>query len=501
MFRIVAGWLVFLTGLGAGPALAEELLPPVLELTAADEWRPGEGNFATEFNLWSWQAVGATASLDTVHPAALSGGDATIILNSSESFSTPLADLSTERLRDFAFGRHLFRRNWQIAPASVESLDGLGPTFNRVSCSGCHIKDGRGRPPESNNDPMKSMLVRLSVPGEDANGGPMPHPIYGGQLQDKGILGVPKEGRATISYQIINSGFTDGQLYHLRKPSYQFTDLGHGALGDDVQFSPRVAPAVYGLGLLEAVDAATIEAAADPDDADGDGISGKVNRVWDHLSGETQIGRFGWKANTANLYQQVAGAAAGDLGITTSVFPNDNCPPAQDACVAAPNGGAPELADHHLEQLVFYARTIRVPARRGIDQPAVLRGEDLFATAGCAACHSPTLTTGTDTAVPALANQTIHPYTDLLLHDMGEGLADGRPDFEASGREWRTPPLWGIGLIQRVNLHLFLLHDGRARGFMEAILWHGGEAEAARDAVIAMPREDRDALVAFLRSL
>ena len=142
-----------------------------------------------------------------------------------------------------------------------------------------------------------------------------------------------------------------------------------------------------------------------------------------------------------------------------------------------------------------------MPARRDIDQANVRQGEAVFEAAGCAACHAPTMTTGTEAALPELSNQTIHPYTDLLLHDMGDGLADGRPDFEASGREWRTSPLWGIGLVRRVNSHLFLLHDGRARGFMEAVLWHGGEATAARDAVIAMPKTDRDSLVAFLDSL
>ena len=502
MSRIIALGVALAVAFSVSPPRAGEILPPqVLDLNVDDVWRPGLGNYATEFNFWVWQNLGIVESLNDRAPAILSGGEATVMLNTDEAFSAPLTNLDHAHLRDFAFGRHLFRRIWQIAPASLDEADGLGPTFNRVSCSGCHLKDGRGRPPASPDEPMKSMLVRLSVPGVAANGGPAPHPVYGGQLQDNGILGVPKEGRVTISYREIAGTFADGEPYQLQMPIYQFVDLRHGPLGDDVLYSPRVSPAIYGLGLLEAVEEATIAAAADPDDADGDGISGKMNRVWNAVTGQAALGRFGWKANAPSLYQQVAGAAAGDMGITTSIFPADNCPPAQTDCVVAPNGGAPELDDYRLDQLVLYARALAVPARRYVDDPVIRRGEALFEAAGCAACHTPTLTTGADPALAELANQTIHPYTDMLLHDMGEGLADGRPDFEASGREWRTAPLWGIGLVQRVNMHQFFLHDGRARGFMEAVLWHGGEAQAARDAVIAMPKADRDALIEFLDSL
>jgi CxxC motif-containing protein (DUF1111 family) len=483
------------------PASVAADLPPVLELTEDDRFRPGVRNFAAEFNIWIWQDVGIVPSLDTLAPASLSGGATSISLTSREAFSAPISNLDPDRLRDFAFGRHLFRRNWVIAPATVAETDGLGPTFNRVSCSGCHLKDGRGQPPSGPDQPMKSMLIRLSVPGTGPHGGPVPHPVYGGQLQDKGILGVPKEGRATITHLPVDGLFGDGTRYRLREPVYAFDELGHGALGDEILFSPRVAPAVYGLGLLEAIDEDVITAAADPDDADGDGISGRVNRVWDPRTEEVALGRFGWKANTASVYTQVAGAALGDMGITSTVFPFENCPDAQSACAAAPDGGMPEIADADLRKLVLYTRALAVPTRRDVHDPAVVRGEALFEAAGCAGCHTPTLVTGEHSALPEFANQTIHPYTDLLLHDMGEGLADGRPDFQASGREWRTAPLWGIGLIQRVNLHRFLLHDGRADGLMEAILWHGGEARAARDEVLAMPKVDRDALVAFLSSL
>lgn len=475
---------------------------PVLPMGPEDDYIPGKGMpYAMDWNRWVWHNLADPVSLDNFIPTALSGGTTTTYLDTREAFSAPLANLDPSRLRSFAFGRHLFRRNWVIAPASVESLDGLGPTFNRVSCSGCHLKDGRGRPPKSAEEPMKSMLVRLSVPGSGPNGGPLPHPIYGSQLQDKGILGVPKEGRATIRYRDIKGVFTDGQPYSLRVPIYEFTELNHGPLGKDTMYSPRVAPATHGLGLLEAIEEEVIEARADPDDLNGDGISGRINRVWDPVTKHSALGRFGWKANVANLYLQVAFAAVGDMGITTSLFPSQNCPPAQTACALAPDGGVPELDDQRLQKLVLYARSLAVPARRNVEDPTVRRGEALFASAGCAGCHVPNLITGTITALPELADQNIHPYTDLLLHDMGAGLADGRPDFQASGQEWRTPPLWGIGLVSRVNLHRFFLHDGRARGLMEAILWHGGEAETAREVVRAMPAVDRDALTTFLKSL
>jgi CxxC motif-containing protein (DUF1111 family) len=493
--------LVMLVGLGANPAAALESQVPLLDLSGQDTWQFGEVNYGAEYNLWAWQNFGQPVDQGKVVLAAFSADEATVFSNTGESFSAPIFTLEGKTLRAFAFGRHLFRRHWTNAPDAAEGFDGLGPTFNRISCSGCHTRDGRGRPPASTDEPMKSMLVRLSVPGVAENGGPVPHPLYGLQLQDKAIPGVPEEGRATIRYRDIEGSFADGQPYRLRAPVYTFTDMKHGPLGNYALFSPRVAPATYGLGLLEAVDEAAIAAAADPDDVDGDGISGAVNRVWNPATGNEQLGRFGWKANTASLYTQIAAAAHGDMGITSSLFPTDNCTAVQTACLAVAGTAAPEIDDQSLHMLAIYARSLSVPARRDPNNPKAQRGQALFESVGCAACHTPTLTTGQNTILPELAGQTIHPYTDLLLHDMGEGLADGRPDFLASGQEWRTSPLWGIGLVQRVNLHRRFLHDGRAEGLMEAVLWHGGEAKAARDAVIAMSKADRDALLVFLRSL
>lgn len=370
-----------------------------------------------------------------------------------------------------------------------------------MSCSGCHFKDGRGRPPLDDGEPMLSMLVRLSVPGEDAQGGPLPEPSYGGQLQPDAIEGVPAEGSVRVVWTELPGSYADGEPYSLRSPSLAFEQLAFGPLDDEVLTSPRVAPQMIGLGLLEALADETILALADEDDADGDGISGRPNYVWDPIGEATVLGRFGWKANQPGLRQQNAGAFLGDLGITSSVHGEQNCPAPQVECSAAIGGGEPELDEHLLDDVTTYSRLLAVPARREVDAPEVVAGRELFHAFGCADCHVPMLETGELAGFPEVSHQIIWPYTDLLLHDMGEGLADGRPDFEAEGNEWRTPPLWGIGLFAVVNDHTFYLHDGRARNLAEALLWHGGEAEAAKQAFVEASASDRAALLRFLDSL
>ena len=284
-------------------------------------------------------------------------------------------------------------------------------------------------------------------------------------------------------------------------PVYSVEDPQFGPIHPEVMISPRIAPANIGMGLLEAIPEEINLGLADPDDADGDGISGRANYVWNVRNGKLTLGRFGWKANQPSVEQQVAGAFLGDIGITSSLFPEQNCPKAQSACAQAPNGGEPELTENRLEKVTIYTQTLAVPAMRNAEDDEVEQGARLFVHSQCSACHTPKYETGDDHPLEALRGQVIYPYTDLLLHDMGERLADHRPDGLASGAEWRTPPLWGIGLVEVVNGHTFFLHDGRARNLEEAILWHEGEAKESRDNFMGLTLEERNALLKFLGSL
>ena len=426
-----------------------------------------------------------------------SGGETTVFDESSHAFSTPAPNLSASAFEKHLEGDVEFEANFVTAPAEVNP--GLGPIYNNISCINCHSRDGRGRPPKV-DEKFVSMLFRLSLPKPaDAMDGqpPIPVPGFGTQLNNRAIFGTDPEGKIKIDYTEQTLTTADGTRVHLRYPNYTFTET-YQPLPENVEVSPRVAPSVFGLGLLEAIPEETILAYADENDVDGDGISGKPNYVWDVVAQRYTLGRFGWKANQPTLLQQVAAAYNDDMGITTSLFSVEN---SAGQSQLTDHSVTPEVSDEILEVVTFYVQTLAVPARRDIDDPQVKQGEQLFAEAQCASCHVPTLRTGVLAGVPSVSNQTIHPYTDLLLHDMGPDLADNRPDFRASGREWRTPPLWGIGLVRRVNGHTNFLHDGRARDLMEAILWHGGEAEASRQAVERMSKEERDALIAFLESL
>lgn len=437
---------------------------------------------------------------DSLDPAL--GGDTTREVVGRNAFSFSAPTLSNEERRVFEIGDSFFTQNWVTAPASTDARDGLGPMLNAQACSSCHTLDGRGTP-ASTDDGDLGLLLRLSLPETDGVSGTQPHPVYGDQLQDRSILGVQPEGKIVVTYTEIPGEFADGTEYSLRSPTYAIENLQFGPLGDDILVSPRLAQQIIGVGLLEAIPEADIVGAADPDDEDGDGISGRPNTAWNPRTEQLELGRFGWKANVPTVEAQAAGAFNGDIGITSSLLPHDSCTETQTACGATPNGGNPEVTDSRLGSVTFYARTLAVPAMRDVDTDEVEKGSTLFDEFGCASCHTPTQHTGSapDVDIAALADQTIHPYTDLLLHDMGEGLADGRPDFAATGSEWRTPPLWGIGLIAEVNGRRFLLHDGRARTLEEAIMWHGGEAADAADRFRSARADDRSDLVAFLEAL
>jgi len=433
------------------------------------------------------------------------GGDTTVDTTGPRAFRSIASNADNSLVNPFLFGQRIFDIVWDHDPVISPVLDGLGPMFNRTSCRECHEGNGRGHPPDYVGAPMKSMLVRLSIPGPGPHGGPNPVPNYGDQLQDRAIEGVAPEGQAIINYEEIPGEFGDGTKYSLRKPTVSFVNLAYGELPSDVLASARVAAPVIGLGLLQSVPEETLYALADPDDANGDGISGKVNVAWDANAQEMAVGRFGWKANVPSLRHQNAGAALGDMGITSPLFTEDLCEEAHEDCKRkaaeiAARSDAPELLEELFTPLELYMLLLAVPQQRNADDPAVQRGEALFRGAGCSGCHMPKLVTG-QAQLAEISNQEFHPFTDLLVHDMGEGLADNRPDFEANGREWRTQPLWGIGLTYDVGALDTHLHDGRARSLAEAILWHGGEAEGPREVFRNMDKAQRGELLAFLGSL
>ncbi|SFT03439.1 CxxC motif-containing protein, DUF1111 family [Sulfitobacter marinus] len=433
----------------------------------------------------------------------------------ANAFSQPSGNISFEDELTFKVGNGLFRKLWVSAPSSTLASDGLGPLFNARSCQRCHLKDGRGHPPENADDNAISIFLRVSIPGtpEDAMAdiqgyfATLPDPTYGTQLQDFAVQGYNAEYSFGVSYQEQPVELADGTIVNLRAPTYSADNLGYGPLHPDAMLSPRVAPQMIGLGLLEAIPARDIIAAADPDDLDGDGISGRPNVVMSAVYQKPMLGRFGLKAGAPTVLEQSAAAFAGDIGISSPLHPSGagECTEAQTECQAAIHGDGDErvyeIDGEGLDLVAFYSRNLGVPARRGADDPQVLRGKELFYQTGCTSCHTPSFVTHRLQDQPEQSFQLIWPFTDLLLHDMGPGLADNRPEARASGSEWRTAPLWGIGLTQQVSGHTYFLHDGRARSILEAVLWHGGEAQTQRDAVIEMTTADRDALITYLESL
>ena len=467
------------------------------------------------------QANAAQIAPETDPSENFPGGTATTnkSVNTRDAFSHSSRGIGFEGEANFKVGNAIFRKLWVSAPASTKSSDGLGPLYNSRSCQSCHFKDGRGHPPKANypDDTAESMFLRLSIPPQteqqkrllaEHKVATIDDPTYGGQLQDVAIQGHDGEGHMHITYEDVPVELGDGSTVTLRKPTYKITDLKYGPLHPQIMTSPRVAPQMIGLGLVEAIPAEQIRALADPDDKDGDGISGRTNEVWSLVTDKVELGRFGWKAGQPSIADQSAGAFAGDMGLSTPLVhkSSGDCTSAQDFCLKAPNGdsnrdGGLEVGKKLFDLVVFYAQNLAVPPRRTPDDPKVVRGRELFYSLNCQSCHTPSFTTGQVKDQPHLSNQKIWPYSDLLLHDMGEGLADDRPEGVANGREWRTSPLWGIGLTETVSGHTHLLHDGRARNVEEAILWHGGEAQTSRDGYAALSKDEREALDAFVNSL
>ncbi len=444
------------------------------------------------------------------------GGAATVRASATaDAFSQSSGNMSFERKLDFNLGNGLFTKTWVAAPSSTRASDGLGPLYNARACQDCHLKDGRGHPPETPGGTSVSMFLRISVPGGKTPEGikdwlaTQDDPHYGGQIQNLASAGMASEGKMDIRYTEVPVTLADGTVVSLRAPTYSLVDGGYGDLGQGAMLSPRVAPQMIGLGLLEAIPAADILAHEDPEDANGDGISGRAAIVPSDEFGVPMLGRFGFKGGKPTIKEQSAGAFQGDMGLSTVLHktPWGDCTEAQADCRAAPDGQEEGIRDglevdrESLDLVTFYSRNLAVPARRNPGDPVVLKGKQVFYDSGCIGCHVPKYVTNRLKDQPEQSFQLIWPYTDLLLHDMGPGLADNRPEGRATGSEWKTAPLWGIGMTSQVSGHSYFLHDGRARNLLEAILWHGGEAEAARDKVVALPKPDRDALIAFLESL
>lgn len=456
------------------------------------------------------------------------GGDTGISITSSESYSKPSSNLSASRKGSFFIGNAFFRQPWVVAPASTDSRDGLGALFNVAACQSCHIKDGRGHAPMSSEDDADSLLIRLAMPAttdeeraqlQNSLIEKVVHPMYGGQLQDRGIQGVPAEARIAVQWTDKPVTFADGHVETLRAPTFHLTNPGYGAFDDEMMVSPRVALPMIGLGLLEQIPDDDIKKqAVDNDSAD---ISGKFNWVMDPQTGKTALGRFGWKAGQTKLLTQNQSAFNEDMGLTSNIRPHESCMPAQTACVNATTGadeqggGKPpvEVNDEVAKFVEFYTRNLAVPHRRNAEDKLVLAGKKRFYDMGCQSCHTPRYQLPkTDDDHLEQHGQVIYPYTDLLLHDMGDELADrtiagklppkdAQVEFLANSYEWRTPALWGIGLAQTVDPQATFLHDGRARTLMEAVLWHGGEAEKQKQKVLQLDKQGRAELTAFLQSL
>ncbi|MGC6508834.1 MAG: di-heme oxidoredictase family protein [Myxococcota bacterium] len=430
----------------------------------------------------------------------LPGGDTTnTLMFGGNAFIRPAENILTEHEPSFYTGNSFFNQAWVEAPASTQHRDGLGPLFNARSCASCHFKDGRGAPPEG-DDSFLGLLLKTSISGLQSDGSPKPSPRYGVQIQPFSILNVPTEANPVLYYEEIKGYYDDGEAYTLLNPIYELTDEAYGET-DDLKLSPRVAPAVIGMGLLEAIPLSRLEELSDPNDEDGDGVSGKLNWVWDVEKDTYSVGRFGWKSEMPTVRAQVGGAFLHDIGITSSLFPTNNCADNQFECEEELPGGEPEISDDLFDKVVLYTALLAVPMRHNWDSKPVLEGKKLFFEMGCDSCHTPSHRTGQHDHFPEVSDQLIFPYTDLLLHDMGKGLADNRPTYDAGGSEWRTPPLWSIGMIPTVNGHSRYLHDGRARNLTEAILWHGGEASSSQKAFLALSKADRKLVIKFVESL
>ena len=418
--------------------------------------------------------------------------------NSSMAFMRPVSGMSHEERDLFILGKSFYRIPWVEAPSATTARDGLGPLFNANTCMHCHPKNGAGVAINSDGSMTRSLLLRLSHRNSTNQEliktvGFEPDSTYGAQLSLNGNADVPAEGLPKVIYQEINGTYPDGTPYSLRKPSYRVENLGYGAMDSKTIIAPRIGSALIGLGQLELIDEKDILANEDIEDRNSDGISGKANYAFDPETNTTKLGRFTWKASAVSVKHQSAAAAHNDMGLSNPLFPQHNCTSKQKSCLEEAKKGrhAFDLPQERLSAITYYLSNLAIPKQRQSKKHQ--EGARLFAALNCTACHIPSFKTA--------AGITIHPYSDLLLHDMGEGLADGRSEFLATGSEWRTAPLWGIGLYEKVSGEANYLHDGRARSIEEAILWHGGEAEQSKKDFMQLDKNSREKVLNFLKSI
>jgi CxxC motif-containing protein (DUF1111 family) len=425
----------------------------------------------------------------------------------------------------FWTGFSLFRDPWVIAPSSTKDRDGLGPLFNTRSCISCHSSGGKGPSPVQGVSKPSALVIRFG----SAENGVFSDPVYGDQLQPRAVAithssiqpNLLGEAKLQLNYQEIYGEYADGTTYILRQPSYQLTDLAYGDLDKRTALSPRFSPVIYGVGLLDAISVQDLLSQEDINDTDEDGISAKYNRVPvvpshhntadfhglvenDAVTGPKGVGRFGHKAKHPSLHQQVAAAFRDDIGITNTSFVSESCSTGQTNCQAAAiivGDQSVEIPNKLLDLVTQFNQLMAVPPARNLGSFKAQQGRKLFYQLGCESCHTASYTTDATYPHDSLANQIIWPYTDLALHDMGPGLADNVSEYDANGREWRTPPLWGIGARKNIRSENLYLHDGRAESVAAAILWHGGEAQRSQQNFIQLDQQQRNALLAFLDAI
>jgi CxxC motif-containing protein (DUF1111 family) len=413
----------------------------------------------------------------------------------------PIDNLNDEDYDKFILGRSFFTIPWVEAPSATTARDGLGPLFNANTCVSCHPSNGRGTLFNKDGFESRALLSKLSLNANNSKEhqeflkykGFIPDAMYGGQLSINAIHGIDFEGKVKVDFDEVEILFFDGEKQILLKPKYSLKSLNYGFISKDTNISYRIAPTLNGMGLIELISNEDILKNVDENDNNSDGISGRANYVYSNITKKEELGKYTWKASVPFLKEQIAAAASNDMGITTTIFPFENCTKAQEKCNDVPKARDKiDLPDDRLDAIDYYLRNIKSYTPKVTKE--FEEGVEIFEQISCSKCHISSFETN--------KGFKVYPYSDFLLHDMGEELSDGRSEFKATSSEFRTAPLWGLALHERINAERpRLLHDGRARTFQEAILWHGGEAQNAKNNYMNLPKEKREKLIKFLEEL